>query len=103
MAKVEPSLSSRIVRLREMAAISSRELDGMAGLRACHSRAIENGTKANVTSSTLNAIARVFGVSMDWLYEGQGTAPTPERVRASVSRARRRMVEGAGQKGRVTR
>lgn len=72
-----------------MVGISMRELDALAGLQAGHTRVIQAGEAGRVAASTLEKIAGVFDVSLDWLFAGRGTAPDPEKVAAAVRRARR--------------
>lgn len=83
-------LGERIQKLRGMVGISARELDGLAGLQAGHTRAIETGSKGRVAARTLSQLAAVFGVSLDWLYGGGCVAPKAADLRKSVDRAKAR-------------
>ena len=69
--------------------LSARELDRLAGLKAeGHTSLIESGVTNNVKVETARGIARVLGVSLDWLIDGAGDAPTIESVQAAVDVAR---------------
>jgi transcriptional regulator with XRE-family HTH domain len=83
------TFAARVRRLRETAPdLSQRELDGLAGLHAGHVWQIEEGNRENPTRETLRGLCRVFGVSLDWLAEGAGKAPTVESVCHAVARVR---------------
>lgn len=82
------SFGDRIERLRNLSEMSSRELDALAGLRAGHSRQIEQFSPPHVEVLTLSRIGDVLGVSIDWLYTGLGDKPSNERVIESVRKAR---------------
>lgn len=85
------TLGGRVERLRGLTGLSARELDALAGLRAGHSRMIETGrVQGGIEARTVSQIAGVFGVTIDWLYEGVGTAPTAEALRKAVTAAQRR-------------
>lgn len=82
-------IGRRIERLVAMAepALSWRELDRLAGLSASHSRAIRaEGWRPE--AGTLAVIAGVFGVTMDWLFSGNGEEPAPDAVSVAVAKAR---------------
>lgn len=84
------AIGERLTELREKAGLTGRELDALAGLRACHARSIENGSRQRIEGRTLAALATVLGCSMDWLYWGVGEPPTQAIVDAAVRVARRR-------------
>lgn len=85
-------MGGRVERLRGLTGLSARELDALAGLRAGHTRLIETGhvQPDNVQVRTVKQIAAVFGVTLDWLTEGDGPSPANDDVRTSVARAQRR-------------
>lgn len=74
-----------LVGLKEL---SARELDRLAGLHQGHVWAIETGHRPSIESDTAIALARVLGVTLDWLLTGQGDEPIADDVIASVERAR---------------
>lgn len=78
-------LGERIRSLRAQVGITARELDALADLAACHVNAIELTSK--ISTKSLERIADVFGVSLDWLLRGDGRARTRDQVRAAVARA----------------
>lgn len=82
------SLSVRLRELRQIAEITQREADRLAGIHRGHVWQLEDGGRDNPTTHTLLALARLYGTSLDWLATGEGTAPTPSEVRAAVARAR---------------
>jgi len=70
-----------------MAGLSARALSALAGLNHARVNQIETRVE-NVGSRTLASLARVLGISLDWLITGIGDPPTKESVRAAVERAR---------------
>ncbi len=82
------SLSTRLRDARSLTSLGTRELDRLAGLTEGHTSAIETGTRPNVEARTAAALARVLGVTLDWLIEGTGKAPSLRAVRAAVEVAR---------------
>jgi hypothetical protein len=68
--------------------LSTKELDFLAGFKPGFVWSVEDSGGANTESSRLDRIARVLGVSMDWLIRGDGDPPTAESVAASVAVAR---------------
>jgi transcriptional regulator with XRE-family HTH domain len=58
-------------------------------LTAGYTRLIEAGKRSNIGSRTLDAIARVLGVSLDWLIRGDGQEPTDLEVARALDTARR--------------
>jgi transcriptional regulator with XRE-family HTH domain len=83
-------LGARIETLRTLAELSARELDALADLTAGHTRFLELGRTDRVEVRTLAKIADVFGVTLDWLYTGDGSCPRNESIRDTVARHRRR-------------
>ena len=81
------NISDRIMKLRGMVeGLSLRELSGLAELYQTHAALIENGR--GVSTETAVKLARVFGVTTDWLLTGEGKSPRRDDVRAAVKRAR---------------
>ena len=83
------SIASRLRALRELAGISAREASALAGLSPSHVALLETD-RHRATTDTASALARAFGVSIDWLVDGTGKSPTARAVRASVTAARER-------------
>lgn len=83
------SLASRLRTLREIAGVSAREASALSGLSPSHVALLETD-RHRATTDTVAAIARAFGVSIDWLVTGNDKAPTARAVRASVDAARGR-------------
>lgn len=98
-------LNTRLRLLRDLTGESAREIARLAGLRpASHLSVIESGGRPDPRVSTVARIARVYGVTIDWLVVGRGpafqAAPTlnprtrkdrraaAELVRAAVEAAR---------------
>src|SRR3990167_5017848 len=65
-------IRDRLRRARALAGLHAHELGALAGLAEAHVGAIERGTIARPSAATLSAIARVLGVSLDWLIDGRG-------------------------------
>lgn len=86
---VTMSFSERLKQVRALAppGTSARTVDRLAGLTPGHTSLIEGGLRLNVEARTAEALARVFGVSLDWLISGIGDAPSARRVRAALSKA----------------
>ena len=76
--------------------LSGRELARLAGISESHPWLIESGQRPHVASHLLAAMARVLGVSLDWLINGEGETPTPEDVQAAVEEARKRYADEQG-------
>lgn len=51
---------------------------------------IETNRRPNIEAKTATRLARVLGVSLDWLLGGTGGEPTAAEVSAAVKSARRR-------------
>ena len=68
-----------------------RGLDALAGLPPCHTSNLEAGKRPHVSAETIRKVARVFDVSMDWIYCGEGVDPAPENVIRAVATARARL------------
>jgi transcriptional regulator with XRE-family HTH domain len=83
-------IADRLVRARKLAEpqLSARELDRLAGLHQGHVWAIENGHRPNIETDTCIALARVLGVSLDWLLTGDAPGPKRADVTEAVNRAR---------------
>lgn len=82
------SLGARLRSVRELAGLSARELDRLAGQAEGHATVIELRESTAVRTDTADRYARVLGVSLDWLVSGSGDAPTQRSVRLAVDRAR---------------
>lgn len=72
MAQLTPAHLTRLARLK------SRD----------HVRIIESGAPG-IHGDTLAKLSDVFGVSMNWLYRGDGKAPTRADVLVAVARSQR--------------
>jgi len=87
---VPTSFGERVRLLREHTPrLAQREVDLLAHLHPGHTWQIEEGHRENPTRQTALALSELFGVSLDWLLAGRGTAPVSDQVLASVNRARR--------------
>ena len=79
--------------------LSCREVARLAGVAqgsvSLIERADQNVESRELTTKTLSRIARVFGVTLDWLYLGRGKRPSNKGVRAAVTRAKSRADEAA--------
>jgi transcriptional regulator with XRE-family HTH domain len=65
--------------------VSPEKLGVLAGMSHGVVRMIETGARQDPASPTLRKLARVLGVSVDWLMTGNGVQPTEESVRAAIS------------------
>lgn len=82
------SISARVRLARDLVGLSARELDRLAGLAEGHSSIIEASAKKSLSTQTAQALARVLGLSLDWLIAGDGKPPSERAVRAAVDAAR---------------
>jgi transcriptional regulator with XRE-family HTH domain len=85
------TLGDRVRFLRKLAAMSARELDRLARLREGHIFQLESRVSGSerLEARTLNRIAEVFGVPMEWVFKGRGQRPNKMTVSLPVARARR--------------
>jgi hypothetical protein len=95
-SQVSRALGKRLALVRSYAvdtdgaALSAREISRIAGLVPTHVWALEVLGRPGVTADTVSRLAKVFGVSLDWLYGGVGTPPTRLEVARAVQRAQAR-------------
>lgn len=82
------SIGTRLRSARQLAEISTKELDRLAGVKAGGTWAVENSKTGNAETKTLDRMAGALGVSLDWLVRGDGDEPTAESVKAAVKVAR---------------
>lgn len=86
---VVDTIGSRIAHARRLVdGLSASELAKLAGLHRTHLSNIENEVRDGVEGKTAVAIARVLGVSTDWLLTGEGGEPEAEAVALAVEKAR---------------
>jgi len=64
-------LASRIRSARKTAKLGSRELDIRAGLAKGHTALMETRRRRDPYASTIAKLAKVLGVSTDWLLMGR--------------------------------
>lgn len=82
-------VAERLKHARELVdGLGQRELDRLSTLGMGHVSMIESGRRPNIEGATAVKLARVLGVSVDWLLTGEGDDPTADQVRAAVERAR---------------
>jgi transcriptional regulator with XRE-family HTH domain len=81
----------RLQWARTAAGISARHLDRLAGLALGHTSLLEAEKKQSVELPTVRALARVLGVTLDWLVEGKvdesNPHPTREKIAEAIARA----------------
>jgi transcriptional regulator with XRE-family HTH domain len=87
------TVADRVKWLREQAGISQRELCRLAGTNENQISLIERGLRNNIEIETAEAIADVFGVTLDWLMRGRGKIPSASEVivTAGTSAARKKL------------
>lgn len=79
----------RIKAARTLAGISTKDLDRLAGLKEGVCWAVENSATGNSETRTVDKIAKVLGLSLDYVIRGDGKPPTANKVKAAVEAARR--------------
>lgn len=102
MGRGRASLPERLQATRLRAGLSARRLDELAGLTPGYTSLIESGKRANIGARTADLIARVIGVSLDWLIRGEGDEPTDIEVARAVEcaqRSRERELKRTGTEG----
>lgn len=69
--------------------LSTRELDRLAGFPEGHTWMLEDRVpKRGPETTSVDSIARVLGISLDWLIRGEGRGPKSKDVNAAVKKAR---------------
>lgn len=90
-----PGWQERIRTTREARGLSQREVAGRAGLSHAALSKLETGQRPRAEAWALLKIARVLGVSLDWLLSGEGPEPSFDQaaVIASFPPALRQAIE----------
>jgi transcriptional regulator with XRE-family HTH domain len=83
------TLRTRLRTAREIAGVSARELDRLAGLGEAHTSMIEAGDRVSIETNTAVKLCTALGASLDWLLRGQGKPPTSKEVRIAIANSRR--------------
>ncbi len=81
------SLAERVALVQALSGLDKANLSRLAGLTPSHVGMLISGHVKRPAATTLGALARVLGVSFEWLVSGTGTAPKPATVRRAVGRA----------------
>lgn len=89
------SLAARLRWAAKQGRVSQRELAGLADISPSAPGAILRGEAPNPQVGTVEALASVLGISLDWVVKGIGPEPTAEQIRAAVEAARGRRQEAA--------
>jgi len=75
-------------RFRWLMAVADLRQSAVARLTNLSPKTVEffsSGRRSNPTAETARAVARAFGVSLDWLLAGEGELPDQTRVRLAVA------------------
>ena len=83
---IPKNIAERLQNTRLHADLSRRTLSALAGLSESHVRLIEAGERSAPHPDTLDSLAQVMGLTLDWFIAGRGAPPTFESVRSSVAR-----------------
>lgn len=78
----------KLARLPGGEKLSGRELSELAKLSAAAVGHVESGLVQSPTAATVVSLARVLGVSVEWLMTGVGPEPDAPAVRQAVGAAR---------------
>lgn len=84
------SPGTRLGLLAEKGALSTRELDRLAGRPANQAALIIKREQRSIRDDIARSYAEVCGVSPGYLLTGEGVEPTAAHVQAAVERARAR-------------
>lgn len=71
------TLAARLKWARRARDLNARQVDDLAHLTRGHTMLIERGLRVDPSVSTVAALARALGVSLDWLIAGYGPFPPP--------------------------
>lgn len=82
-------VTERLAGIVAASGLSDRALSVLAGLSPTHVTRILAGQRPNVSLATVAAIAKVTGVSLDYLAFG-GRRPKGPTIKAAVARAKAR-------------
>lgn len=82
------TFAERLQATRKLAKLPAYELAELGGLSAGYVAHLERGRTKSPGLDALEALARVLGVTIDYLVSGTGPEPTEEHVVAAVARAR---------------
>ncbi|MDO9016603.1 MAG: helix-turn-helix transcriptional regulator [Deltaproteobacteria bacterium] len=82
-------LQDRLHHLIELSGATEREVATLTGLSPQAINFLGSGSRDNPTLKTLNRIAGVFSVSLDWLANGIGKAPAGAEISRAIEEARR--------------
>ncbi len=85
--------------VRHRAGVTGADLGVLAGLSKGAVSMIESGNRPDPSGSTVAALARVLGVSADWLLSGTEPGPDTDVVKAAVAAARERAGVAEADKG----
>lgn len=77
----------RLRSLRSKSRESARTVSLLAGLSEGYLGQVERGRMAVPAFGAVVRLAKVYGVSLDWLAEGDGRGPSAASVRAAVKAA----------------
>lgn len=81
-------LADRLKATRELGDLPAYELSELAGFSGGYVAHIERGRTKNPGFDAIAKLARVLGVSVDYLASGTEPEPTKEQVTAAVAAAR---------------
>lgn len=81
------TLPDRLRQARDLAGISARKLSRLADLAPVHVSLIESNERPRIEAETAEKLARVLGISLDWLISGTGKLPPARTVLAAVTAA----------------
>lgn len=82
------TVGGRIKAARELAGISTKDVDRLAGLTPGVCWSVENSTGDNFQTKTIDPIARVLGLTLEHVVRGEGSTPSADQVKAAVEAAR---------------
>lgn len=84
------AFGAQLKRAREEAGITGRHLATLAGLSSGYISLLESGNREMVGSDVGLRLAKVLGVPLDWLVNGDDSSELPpkDHILAAVERAR---------------
>lgn len=82
------TLVERLRHARHLAGVTGADLGVLAGLSKGAVSMIESGNRTDPSGSTVAALAKVLGISADWLLSGTEPEPDAKTVKAGIAAAR---------------
>jgi transcriptional regulator with XRE-family HTH domain len=84
----DQTFSERLAWLREVSGLGSREVGRLAELSESYASVIERSDANRPGYTTLRNLAKLFGVTCEWLATGDGPLPSVSAIQKTAALAR---------------